>query len=94
MNVKGEQYAERLFNALDKKATGTITTEQLLDTLLALKNGTVEEKIAFMWSYISSEKQCITRDELKLLLKVITSNYFRARERYQSTRFILLKERL
>lgn len=81
MNVKGEQYAQRLFNALDEKSTGTITTDQLIDTLVALKNGTVEEKIAFIWSYISSEKQHITRDELKLLLKVNSQRYLEVRER-------------
>ncbi len=42
MNVKGEEFADRLFKALDAKSAGFVTSEQLVDTLIALKNGTIE----------------------------------------------------
>ena len=69
MNVKGEEFAERLFKALDAKAAGFVTSEQLVDTLIALKNGTVEEKIAFIWSFTAGREDCISRSELQSLLK-------------------------
>ena len=70
MKIKGEDFAERLFKALDCEKAGYITDEQLVDALLALKNGTFEEKIAFIWSFVAEQQDCITFKELQLLLKV------------------------
>ena len=71
MKIKGEDFAERLFRALDSSNRGVVTNEQLVDTLLALKNGTLEEKIAFIWSFVAEKWDFITRKEQQALLKVL-----------------------
>ncbi len=77
MDVRGNEFAERLFKALDAKCMGSVTSEQLVDTLLALKSGTVQEKIAFIWSFTASDEGHITRDELQALLRVSLSMQLR-----------------
>ena len=73
MKIKGNDFAERLFKALDSSSAGVLTNEQLVDTLLALRNGTMEEKIAFIWSFVADRDDHITRKELQVLLKVLYS---------------------
>ena len=73
MQIKGDDFAVRLFKALDSSSNGVLTNEQLVDMLLALRSGTMEEKIAFIWSFVAEREDHITRKELQILLKVIIS---------------------
>lgn len=70
LKIRGDDFAGRLFHALDVNDSGYITDEQFVDALLALNYGTLEDKIAFLWCILAKDSSCITRDELQQLLKV------------------------
>ncbi len=70
LKVKGEDFAGHLFSALDSDQQGFVTDEQLVSTLLDLQRGTTAEKIAFIWSFVATSEDEITRSQLAELIKV------------------------
>ena len=73
LDLRGEAFAEKLFQAIDTTNTGSVTTEQLVTALLALQDGTLEERIAFTFSIVSSDEGDLSYDQLLGVLQVRTA---------------------
>lgn len=68
--LRGERFAEQLFRNLDPAGTGFVIDEQIVGIIVALERGSFEEKVAFLWSFITEDGDQITREELKELIQV------------------------
>lgn len=72
--LRGEWFAQQLFAYLDPGGTGWVADEDIVGVIMALEQGSFEEKVAFLWSLISHHGDYITREELKELLRVRCSH--------------------
>ena len=73
LDIRGETFAERLFHAIDTTNSGAVTAEQLVTALLALQNGTLEERIAFTFSVVADDTGQLTFEQLRDVLSVRVS---------------------
>lgn len=48
-----------------------MTDDQLVSTLLDLQRGTTAEKVAFIWTFVATSEDEITRSQLAELIKVL-----------------------
>ena len=72
LDIRGPDFADKLFKAIDTRNTGSVSTEQLISCLLALEAGTLEERVAFTFSIISgsTEHPYVSFQQLKDILQV------------------------
>ena len=70
LDVRGETFAEELFHAYDRTGSGFVSAEQLVEALLALRDGTLEERTALTFWLVAGEAKTLSFAQLVDVLQV------------------------